>query len=220
MSSAAPPKTKTAFVVEVLRDAMVNGELVGGHRFDVRRIAKDLNVSITPVREALRILQADGWVDYDEHRAISVIDLTPVDAAEIYALRSVVEGFATQRAADALSDDGRELVRTLHASMEEAVARGDVEAARVANRSWHFAIYKSAVSRFTIPIIERLWAAFIWNSIWSVPGRLKQSLDEHAAITVALLEGDGVRAGALMAEHVGGGERAVQVFRRLDEEED
>ena len=89
-------KSKTMLAVDVLRERIVAGEISPGERFDVRKIAAEMEMSITPIREALRILQADGLVSYDEHRSISAMKLQPDDAEELYRLRAVVEGLATE----------------------------------------------------------------------------------------------------------------------------
>lgn len=212
-------KTKTALVVETLRQAILNGDIGPGERFDVRKVAQQLNVSITPVREALRILQADGLVNYDEHRAISAIELSPNDAAEVYALRALIEGFATQGAAERIDATVAKLLQELHAEMEKAVKAGDQQAALIANRRWHFAIYTASGYSLTISFINRLWATYEWNSIWKVPGRLGQSLSEHRAITKELIAGRGVEAAALMAQHVRGGEQAVLSYKHLGGQE-
>ena len=63
-------KSKTTLAREAIEQAIRDGLYASGARFNVRQLAKDLNMSITPVREALRILQANGLVSYDEHRSI------------------------------------------------------------------------------------------------------------------------------------------------------
>jgi DNA-binding GntR family transcriptional regulator len=201
--------SKTMLAVELLREKIVNGEVAPGQRFDVKRLASEFDMSITPVREALRILQADGLVSYDEHRSISAMQLSEDDAKELYLLRSTLESMAAGMAAERWLPADEDKVRQAHAQMVKAVHDGDAAAASIANRAWHFAVYNSARSHFIEPIISRLWSQFAWSTIWSVPGRLEDSLVEHELITAAYLARDPELAATLMRKHVEGGQRAV-----------
>jgi DNA-binding GntR family transcriptional regulator len=212
------PKTKTTFVVESLRKALANQDIAPGERFDVRKLAAELNVSITPVREALRMLQAEGLVQYDEHKAISAINLTPEDATEIYALRCLLEAYSAELAATRLKPFHREQILLAHEEMAAAVADGRSNT-HEANANWHFAVYRAAESRFTVTFIETLWSAFDWASIWTLPGRLERSLEEHEAITAAVVRGDREAAGTLMRSHILGGEEAVLEFHHIRQSE-
>lgn len=167
-------------------------------------------MSITPVREALRILQADGLVSYDEHRSISATELAPGDADEIYTLRSFLEGLAAQWAAERRSEPESEHIALLHAEFIAATERGDEASAKRANREWHFSVYGAAHTKFLADIISRLWTRVEWNTIWGARGQLEKSVGEHGAITESIRQQDGRRAGELMRMHLNGGRAAVE----------
>jgi DNA-binding GntR family transcriptional regulator len=199
-------KSKTTLAVEMLREKILLGEVGPGERFDVRNVAAELNMSITPVREALRILQADGLVAYDEHRSISAMQLNPDDAVELYLLRERLESLAARLAAHRWQADDADVIRRAHEEMVAAAgSEGGSEHAAEANRSWHFAVYRAARARFVEPNITRLWAHVAWSATWSVPGRLATSVREHAAITEAVLSRDAEAADRLMRLHIAGG---------------
>lgn len=170
-------------------------------------------MSITPVREALRILQADGLVSYDEHRAISVADLTSEDADEVYTLRAMLESLATTRAVERCDESDKETIRLAHDAMLAAVGGGDNNAIRRANQRWHFAIYSAARTRYVHSFVVRLWTRFDWNSSWDAPGRLTESVKEHQMIMDALLSGSAELAGVLMRQHITGGYIAGRTAR-------
>lgn len=203
-------RSKTTVALEVIRERILSGDVEQGQRFDVRTLASELGMSITPVREALRILQSDGLVSYDEHRTISAMTLSPEDAHELYVLRAMLESFATELAGERWTPDHQVRAVELHHSMVRAVESGDIGAASDANRAWHFAIYQAASTRFIEPMITRLWDQYAWNAIWSVPHRLTDSLHDHAGILDALDAGDATRAAELMRDHIGGGAEAVR----------
>ena len=207
-------KSKTMLAVDALRDQFLTGTVERGQRFDVRRIAAELGMSITPVREALRILQADGLVNYDEHRSISAMQLQPDDAVEIYLLRSTLESLATRLASERWRANDETAIRLAHENMLAAAASGHSAGASEANRIWHFAVYAAARTRFVEPTISRLWSQVAWSSTWTVSGRLQTSVVEHAAITEAVLSRKPKQAEKLMREHITGGQRAVMEHGR------
>lgn len=210
-------KSKTMLAVDALRDRILAGEIEPGERFDVRRIAAELEMSITPIREALRILQADGLVAYDEHRSISAMKLQPDDAEELYLLRAVVEQLAAELAAANRDESDCEAIRAAHADMLGAAKARDNEGAALANRHWHFAVYKAAKTKYIEPVIVRLWTRYAWSTIYTIPGRLEHSVAEHASITDAVLAGDAKLAGRLMRAHVLEGRKAVVRHREGSE---
>ncbi|GAA0562967.1 MULTISPECIES: GntR family transcriptional regulator [Actinomadura] len=202
-------RSKTSLAVDAMREMIIDGKVQAGERFDVRRIASELGMSITPVREALRILEAEGLVLYNEHRSISAMELTTEDAKELYTLRSFLESMATEIAAENLTDADLKEIEAAQQEMVEAAQSGDPTRASAANRKWHFAIYRSGRTKFVEPFIIRLWNQFAWSTIWRVPGQLERSVAEHQEITAALVARDGARAARLMREHIAAGRRAV-----------
>lgn len=203
-------RSKTTLAVEAIREKILNGEVARGERFDVRALAAELGMSITPVREALRVLQTDGLVNYDEHRAISAMTLSPDDANELYVFRSMVESFATELACNRWTEEAQQRVERLHEQLIRAADLDDIEAATRLNEEWHFSIYRVAATRFIEPVITRLWSQYAWNAIWSVPDRLAQSIAEHRAILTALHARDAAEARRLMQHHIDSGAEAVR----------
>jgi DNA-binding GntR family transcriptional regulator len=206
-------KSKTALAVEALRDAILAGELTPGEPLSVRGLAQQLQMSITPVREALRFLQADGLVSYDEHRAISAVELSPQDADEVYVLRSLLESLATEWAVRRCTDDDVARIERAQAELEAAVAIGDEDRAHRVNRDWHFALYQASGSRYALAFITRLWVPFAWNTIWRVPGQLQRSVAEHAAITAAVRAREPERAAELLRDHLRSARTAVAAYQ-------
>ncbi len=174
-------------------------------------------MSITPVREALRILQADGLVSYDEHRSISATELTPLDADEIYTLRSMLEGLAAEWAAERRTDEEIALMRRAHERMIASVVEKDDRGAKDANKEWHFIVYDAAHTSYLAEVISRIWTRVEWNTIWGAPGQIDKSVREHGEITEAIERGDIALAGQLMRSHLFGGRAAVKVIQSSSE---
>jgi DNA-binding GntR family transcriptional regulator len=214
----AKHKTKTALAVEALKDAIIRNELNPGQELTVGRLSKMLGMSATPVREALRILQAEGYISGKPYGRASVATLSPSDLHEVYGLRSLLEGFATKLAVEHLRDSGIALRDTdlekfqkLHEEMIDARDKGDAVRLQKANTDWHFGVYEAANARFVMEFVKRLWAAFEWEAIWMVPGRVDQSIAEHERILEAIKRNAADEAAELMQRHIRSSEQSVLV---------
>jgi DNA-binding GntR family transcriptional regulator len=196
--------TKAQFAATAIRGMIRGGGLAPGERLDLEAIGKRLQMSSTPIREALRILAAEGLVISEPHHAIRVADFSTDDASSLYDLRSLIESYATEQATSEF--DAEDLKQLAHSASlhREALANGDTTAANNYNEEWHFRIYRRAGERnpYVLEFISRLWNAFPWTTAWMVPGRDARSLSDHSAITEAMQAGDALRAGQLMREHI------------------
>lgn len=204
------PLSKTMFAVNTLRSQILSGAVAPGDRFDVRTLARQLNMSVTPVREALRILQADGLITYDEYRAMSVADLSREDADEIFLIRSLLEPEATARAARFATQDDLLSLTELHEDMVRACESLDSSRIRAANMAWHFAVYHVGRTTYLEQIIVRMWARYDWQAVWTAAERARSSVGEHEAIMVAIRAGDTQAAADAMRAHIQAGYAAAR----------
>ena len=202
-------RTKTALALEALREGILQGEIKPGERLMVARLAEELGMSATPIREAIRILGAEGLINHRPHYGVSVADLSLEDAREIYMLRGYLEELATRLAVPRLTDQDIEKLKALENDMQQACASGDRDGLTKANADWHLCIYRASGTKHLLGFILRLWALFPWDTIWVIPGRREQSLAEHAEIMRAILARDAETAGRLMHDHVLSGQSSV-----------
>lgn len=195
--------SKTAYVVARLRDEIGKGLLEPGAPLLQTDIATRFGVSPTPVREALRILEADGIVEYSDYSGATVRTITKDEIHEYYRLRSVVEGLSTSVAVERLTDEDMGHLDELHQSIADATtAPLEFDELAALNRSLHFAIY-SLGSYVIARHIRSLWTFVPPRiTIWRDPAVAKQLLEDHAAILGAMRARDGALAGELMASHV------------------
>lgn len=210
-------KTKTQLIAEDLRRALVTGEIASAGGFNIRKIAENYGTSITPVREALRLLEAEGLILRSTHRAVAALELPRTDAEELYELRSRIESLATERAASRMLRHDEDRLHQLHTKFEAAVDSHEVLQAQEANEAWHFHIYKCGTSDLTLRIVKMLWTRIDWSSTWRIPGRVEQSLREHADIRSALEAKTVDRSGYLMAQHIAKSCSAAMQFRSPEE---
>src|SRR5579859_375729 len=125
-------------VLDRLRDKIMRGELHAGEWLRQERLARELGVSHTPIREALKQLEVEGLVEHVPYRGVRVVEFSLDDVIDIYAMRSALEGLAASAAATHLDDAELAEIRRFH---EDMVALGepvsDLEKVRDLNREFH-----------------------------------------------------------------------------------
>jgi DNA-binding GntR family transcriptional regulator len=155
--SAARPGTIAQHAVEGLRRALTSGELAPGDKIRQEEIAATLGISLSPVREALAVLEQEGQVTYLPRRGYYVTELDMDDLREIYELRALLEERAARRALPLLDEDALERVAIAARDCVEAVDGGDVAAELEANRRFHFGLLESPGQNHTLRVIRLLW---------------------------------------------------------------
>lgn len=206
-----PPRhvTKTELALELLREQIRSGELAPGQRLAIDDLTRLLGMSATPIREALRLLQADRLVDYRPHHGVVVTETPPEATAEIYRLRAVLEPLAAELAVQSLSPEHLRELERLHTELAAAVGSGRGKRIADGNAAWHWALYESADSLYLNDFIRRLWEGFPWRTMWALPGRAELSLREHEAMMEAIRKGDAGATAELMREHIQSGEETL-----------
>jgi DNA-binding GntR family transcriptional regulator len=201
MSIEARSVTKTEAAFRALRRAIEDGRYHPGEHLRVQRLVEDLQMSPTPIREALRMLQSEGLVVHHAHRGTAVAEYSPEDAAEVYALRLVLEPMAARLAAERVTDEQLDELRRLHTELGGAIADSHHSSAAELNVLWHRAVYNASASRYLQEFISRLWQALPGRAIW-LTSRASMSLEQHERVTVALERRDPDAAFACMREHI------------------
>jgi DNA-binding GntR family transcriptional regulator len=203
-------QTKAQFAAESIREAIRDGSLGPGERIEIESLAAPLGMSPTPVREALRLLEAEGLVVNEPHRGPRVKDFATDDAAELYRLRAVLETFATRLSVPRFSPTDIDELQRLEESRRAALDAGRIPESSELNRNWHMSLYAPAmVTPYLNEFIGRLWNAFPWSTAWRVPGRATHSIADHAAIMEAVIARDPDRAAALLEQHITRSQEAV-----------
>jgi len=208
---AALPRhlTKTEVALQVLRERIRSGELPPGHRLRVEELAGELDMSPTPVREALRVLQADGLVDYRAHHGIVVVEISSAQIREIYRLRTLLEPVTVELAVPRLTGGQIDELERLHEQHAAAVASGQPGSVGQLNSTWHWTIYGASDSPLLNDFVHRLWEAFPWRTMWAIPGRTDLSHRQHAEVMDAIRTRDAAAAAERMRAHVASGENTL-----------
>jgi DNA-binding GntR family transcriptional regulator len=192
---------------EVLRQRLIGGHYQPGTQLKEEPLAKELGLSRTPVRTALKRLVADGLATADAGQGIHVSQWTEWDIEETFQLRMLLEPYAASLAA---TRGGDELVEKLKASNQQMEAamhkRGEESVAQIqqANRSFHRALLDASGSPRLRAILETMIdMPIIMRSFYlSTPSDLEQSLHHHQDLTVAAQARDGELARQVMQLHL------------------
>lgn len=210
--SAAPQKTKKDLVVEILRDAILSGELEPGARLIQEDLAERFQVSPTPIREAIQQLVAEGVLSHSPYKGVQVAEVRLEDMREIYLIRSVVEALATRQAVPNLRIADVKRLRELQASIADAVDKDELAALRKLNYEFHMLIYETANMPQLLHLIKTLWAKSPWDTLFVLPNRPSMVVDEHRPIIAAVEQGDADLAGQAMQAHIEHGLAVLSQF--------
>lgn len=191
-----------------LREAIRDGSLKSGARLREENVAKTLDMSRTPVREALRRLELEGLLTHEPYRGMVVSRLDTQMVTELYLMRDVLEGTAARLAAQHASKTDIAVFRDLLAA--EAQLKGKPERLAEHNRRFHVAVYHAAHNRFLLKTLNALRDSLdlLGGTTFAVPGRAKSALKEHREIVAAIAAGDAEAAEAAARSHIQGAQRA------------
>ncbi|MCX7360485.1 MAG: GntR family transcriptional regulator [Alphaproteobacteria bacterium] len=156
----ASPATDTSLRLQVydsLRESLTTGGFVPGQKLTFRSIAGTLGVSLTPVREALRRLVAEGAFEMQHQRSVRVPLMTRAKVLELRDIRMAVEGLAAGKAALLASTKQVAQLRRIAREILAARGRGDNASDRLKIREFHFTLYGIAVQPTLLRVIEGLW---------------------------------------------------------------
>lgn len=205
------PITRSLTVTEHLRDMLLNGEFAPETRLQEVTLAAKMNVSRTPVREALRILAKDGLLIYAPNRGYMVRRFTLEDLVKAFRVRSVLEGLGARMAAERGLDDATEQV--LQGALDEAEAlllkdlkqEDNFKQWRLMNRRFHNTILTHADNDILVRCTKHsrsIPIVFNGSFKWYQCEDFRRSQWHHEAIFDAIKNRQGERADRMMQEHI------------------
>jgi DNA-binding GntR family transcriptional regulator len=209
--------------VQLIRSAIVDGRLQPGERLREEELARELGISRTPVREALRTLQEEGLVESAPHRGATVRTYEIEDLDELYDMRALLEGHAARRAASRIS--ATEIAK-LRGSCDrfETLALTDADPREIVaeNLLFHSTILDAAGSARLGEMVRKViemplvYRAYIWYS----QSQKRASEHAHRQLVNALACRDADRAELIMREHVYEGRDVLIAHLRAELEDD
>ncbi len=207
--SRLAPRALYEEVAERLRQRIFNRELTPGSWIDELKIAEELGISRTPLREALKVLAAEGLVTMKVRRGAYVTESSAKDLADVYHLLALLETDAAETVARSATDAQLEELSALHAELEQAV--DDAERFFALNEAFHLRLLELADNKWRLQMVQDLRKAMKLHRQHSLQkaGRLQESLAEHRTLMAALTARDGKRSARSMQAHFRGGLEAA-----------
>lgn len=191
-------------VAAALRDRIFAGELGPGTFLDEVQLAEEMKISRTPLREALKVLTAEGLVRHEPRRGCFVNEVTEQDLDEIFPVIALLEGRCAFEAARNASDADLLALEALHDKLNKHAKAKRINDYYDANFAIHEAIITLANNRWLASVIGDLRKIVKLARLQQLhaPGRLEQSLSEHMAVFAALKARDAEGAEAAMRTHL------------------
>lgn len=203
------PRALYEEVAELLRQRIFQRELEPGSWIDELKLAEEYGISRTPLREALKVLAAEGLVTMKVRRGAYVTEVSEKDLADVYHLLSLLESDAASTVAEHATDAQRTELQALHSELE--AAGSDRDRFFDINERFHLRLLEMADNRWRLQMVADLRKVMKLNRHHSLfkTGRIDESLTEHRAVMAALLARDAAFTRQRMQEHFRNGLEAA-----------
>jgi len=183
-------------ILETIRDAILKGTLKPGERVSEPELAERFGISRTPIREAFRQLESEGYLEVIPRKGAVVASLSERDVVEFYSIKSILEGHAARIAAERMSERDLERLEAINAKLQQIAEEGDIKAFFRVHNEFHELFIKASGNDKLVELINQLVLKFnrLRLASLSQPGRMEISVKEHRKIIEAFRRHDGDRA--------------------------
>jgi DNA-binding GntR family transcriptional regulator len=201
-----------------LRHQVFERELAPGEFIDENALAAAWQISRTPLREALKVLAAEGLVELVPRRGARVVAMTDADAADLFPVMALLEGRCAHEAVVKAGPDDLADLQRLHDALERHAAAQDMDGYYRANHAFHSRVQALAANRWLdratgdLRRFMRLWR----GRQLGLPGRMAASINEHRVLIDAFVQRDALRAERAMHDHLMAQAAALKALQALE----
>lgn len=190
-------------ILETIRDAIMSGALKPGEKVAEPELAARFGISRTPIREAFRQLESEGYLSVVPRKGALVVSFSAKDVEEFYAIKSILEGYAARKACSLLSTREINKLEGINEKLREIAAEGDVRHFFKVHNSFHDLFIKGAGNEKLHDMIAALLKKFqrLRLASLSKPGRMQLSVEEHEKIIEAFRNRDAILAEMLVQKN-------------------
>jgi len=190
-------------ILETIRDAIMTGALKPGEKVAEPDLAERFGISRTPIREAFRQLESEGYLTVIPRKGAVVTSFSPRDVEEFYTIKSILEGYAARRACEKLSAKEIEKLRSINERLRHLAEEGDVKHFFRVHNDFHDLFLRAADNEKLYVLVSNLVRKFerLRYASLSLPGRMKISVQEHDKIIDAFVKRDADRAETLVRKN-------------------
>ncbi|MEK6531961.1 MAG: GntR family transcriptional regulator [Deltaproteobacteria bacterium] len=197
------PLTLRERIVDFIKDSIVRGRLKPGERVPEQEIAESFGISRTPIREAFRQLESEGFITVAPRKGATVSPITDNDVREFYAIKSLLEGYAAKTSCPKLSPKDVKRLEALNQKMSWCAEKSDVKGFFEFDNQFHDTFLKACGNEKLYALVHQLVQQFERFRItaMSLPGRMKDSVEQHREIIEAFKIGDAALVEALVRQN-------------------
>ncbi len=188
----------------IMRERIFNGTYVPGYRLVIDALARELGISQVPIREAIRRLEAEGWVEYRPNAGAQVAAVDASKYDEEMSVLALLEGYATALASTHLDTAGMKHLREINASMHSALQSADIPAFSRLNREFHFFIYDRCQNSYLVDLLRETWDRLEvrgHTDFSYIPQRSWVSIEEHTQLLNMIERYDAYRTSPRYVSH-------------------
>ena len=198
-------------ILETIRDAIMSGSLKPGEKVAEPELAERFGISRTPIREAFRQLESEGYLTVIPRKGAVVTAFSPKDVEEFYAIKSILEGYAARKACELLSVREIDKLVTINEKLRHLAEIGDVRHFFKVHNDFHEMFIKAADNEKLRELITSVVTRFqrLRFMSLSLPGRMKIVVQEHAKIIEAFRNKDAETAEMLVCKNAEYGGRVL-----------
>jgi DNA-binding GntR family transcriptional regulator len=206
----ASHKTLREKIAELLREAIIQQKLKPGERVTELEIASRFGLSRTPIREAFRQLESEGFLQIVPRKGAMVAALDEKDIRDFYEIKAVLEGYAARKAADRISDDDIDRLEKLNQRMRTCAEKHDIVGLTAAHNEFHQLILEVCGNQKIIDVVGSLVRQFLrFRFFVSASAELDQLLAHHDQVIAAFRARDGQAAERYIVQNAKLGERVL-----------
>jgi DNA-binding GntR family transcriptional regulator len=193
-----------------IRSSILSGEFEPGSQLKLQRLANRYSISLIPVREALRLLEAEGLVESVRNKGARVAPVSMADALDVYRLRLILETSALKMAFDDIDDDVIETLQQYQRDMRDAFSN-DPDRYLALHHDLHFGIYSRSGSKWMMAMLDLLWShSERWRRLSLPRIDLAAPTEDHLEILAALQRRDLPAACAALETHISVSVKALE----------
>ncbi|CAM3039550.1 HTH-type transcriptional regulator McbR [Arthrobacter ulcerisalmonis] len=188
--TVATSKSERAY--DFVKARIVAGTYSPGHRLVLAKIGEDLGVSVVPVREAIRRLEAEGLVTFERNVGATVAGIDPTEYLYTMQTLSIVEGAATALSAPLIGAADVARARAINAEMRDCLEHFDPVRFTALNQDFHSVLFEHCPNPHILDLVHRGWnrlASLRSSTFRFVPGRAHESVAEHEALLTLIESG-------------------------------
>jgi DNA-binding GntR family transcriptional regulator len=198
-------RTMAEYALEQLREAIILGELPAGTPLRLDELARSLGMSISPIREAVRQLEALGLAKHVPHQGARVLDFDVDELRDLFEIRLALESLAARRAAERFTEEDAATAQSHLDRLDDLRGEGDVRQTMRAHTDFHFTVYEASQSPWLVSLIRPAWdrSERFRPALFAAedePQMRHRALDER--LLAACVEHDAAAAEQALYEHL------------------